>query len=105
MPGVIEEVILSMRARKPIFVAGGFGGAAGDMAVALGLDPDEWLGLPNRNTDQALSELTTTAAETGWDPTANGLTLEQNRQLAVSYRASEIASLVIVGLTNLRDST
>ena len=105
MPGVVKEVILAMRARKPIFVAGGFGGAAGDIATTLGLDPDGWLGLPNRGTDPDLTELATTAADTSWDPLTNGLTLEQNRQLAVSYRASEIATLVVVGLSNLRGTT
>jgi hypothetical protein len=102
MPGVVEEIILSMRAGQPTYVAGGFGGAAGDIAHTLGLDPDGWLGIPDRSSDPDLSELASTADETSWDPTNNGLTLKQNRQLAVSYRASEIASLLIVGLTNLR---
>ena len=105
MPGVVEEVILAMQAEKPIFVAGGFGGAAGDIANILGLDPDGWLGLPDRATDPDLTELAATVADTGWDSRTNGLTFEQNRQLAVSYRASEIASLVVVGLTNLRSTT
>ena len=43
IPGVIEETILSIRAGKPIFVAGGFGGVAGDATAILGLDPDGWL--------------------------------------------------------------
>lgn len=105
MPGVVEEVILAMRAEKPIFVAGGFGGAAGDIARTLTLDPEEWLGLPDRATDLDLTELAATAADVRWDPTSNGLSVEQNRQLAISYRASEIASLVVVGLTNLRRTT
>jgi hypothetical protein len=101
IPGVVEEAILSIRAGKPIFVAGGFGGAAGDIARALDLDPDGWLGLPDRTNDEDLAELVATAADVAWDPTSNGLTVEQNRQLAISYRASEIASLVVVGLTNV----
>ena len=105
MPGVIEEVILSIQAGKPIFVAGGFGGAAGDIANTLGLDPDGWLGLPARSTDPDLSELAFTAANAEWDPNTNGLSVEQNRQLAISYRASEIASLVVLGLSNLRRRT
>lgn len=102
MPGVVEEMILSIRANKPIFVAGGFGGAAGDIARTIGLDPEDWLGLPNRSDEADLTELATTVADTGWVPTSNGLSIEQNRQLAVSYRASEIASLVVVGLGNLQ---
>jgi SLOG cluster2 len=105
MPGVVEEAILSIRAGKPIFVAGGFGGAAGDIARTLDLDPDGWLSLPNRATDADLTELSAAAADAEWDPITNGLSVEQNRQLAVSYRASEIASLVVLGLTNLRRTT
>ncbi len=101
VPGVLEEAVLSIRAGKPIYVAGGFGGVAGDTAVVLGLDPDGWLKLPERPDDDFI-ELEALASS--WDATTNGLSVEQNRQLAVSYRASEIASLVIVGLTNLRSA-
>ena len=101
MPGVVEETILAIRAGQPVFVAGGFGGAAGDIARVLDLDPDNWLGLPSEADRPDLGELAQAVADTGWSPEANGLTLKQNRQLAVSYRASEIASLVIYGLRNL----
>lgn len=100
MPGVIEEAILAIRAGKPVFVAGGFGGASADIASVLGQDPDGWLGLPNRSGDAGLRELADAAAEMAFDSTSNGLSVEQNRKLAVSYRASEIASLVVVGLIN-----
>lgn len=101
MPGVVEETILSLRAGRPVFVAGGFGGASGDIAVALGLDPEGWLALADRRSDPDIVELVQVAEGTGWTPTDNGLTVEQNYRLAISYRASEIASLVVVGLTNL----
>lgn len=102
MPGVVEETILAVRAGQPVFVAGGFGGAAGDIARVLGFDPDNWLGLPNETARPDLRELADTLGESGWSAEANGLTLKQNRQLAISYRASEVASLVVYGLTNLR---
>lgn len=104
MPGVVEETILAVRARQPVFVAGGFGGAAGDVVRVLGFDPDNWLGLPDEAARPDLRELADALRETGWFPEANGLRREQNQQLAISYRASEIASLVIHGLTNLRSS-
>lgn len=103
-PGIIEETILTIQAGKPLFVAGGFGGAAGDIAAALGLDPENWLGLPDRSARPDIAELVEVAAAAGWDPTGNGLTLQQNRQLAISYRASEIASLAVLGITQLRGS-
>ena len=102
MPGVIEELIMSIQAGKPVFVAGGFGGASADAVNALNLDPDKWLALPDRAGDHDLAELIEMATRVGWDPRSNGLTLDQNQQLAISYRASEIASLVVIGLSNLR---
>lgn len=101
MPGVVEETILAIRAGQPVFVAGGFGGAAGDIARVLGLDPENWLGLPDGTDRPDLRELASTIEESGWSPVENGLSVEQNQQLAVSYRASEVASMVIHGLTNL----
>lgn len=100
MPGVIEEAILAMRAGKPVFIAGGFGGAAGDMAVALGLDPENWLHL-DAPSNPHLAELETTVQETGWVAANNGLTDEENHRLAVTYRASEVAYLIVTGLSRL----
>lgn len=102
MPGVVEETILAVRAGQPVFVAGGFGGAAGDIVRVLGLDPDNWLGLPDETARPDLRELADTLGKSGWSAQANGLTPEQNQQLAISYRASEVASLAVHGLTNLR---
>lgn len=101
MPGVVEETILAIRSERPVFVAGGFGGAAGDIARVLGLDPDDWLRLPDGSDRPDLRQLVSAVAESAWSPTDNGLTVEQNQQLAVSYRASEVASLVIHGMTKL----
>jgi hypothetical protein len=103
MPGVVEETILAIRSRQPVFTAGGFGGAAGDIVRVLGLDPDNWLGLPDEFDRTDLQELARAVDETGWSPDSNGLSVAQNQQLGISYRASEVASLVVHGLTNLRN--
>lgn len=100
MPGVIEETLLAIQNRKPVFIAGGFGGAAGDMAVALDLDPENWLQL--EGTNPYLDELRATVEQAGWAITDNGLTNDENRRLAITYRASEVASLVVTGLSRLR---
>jgi SLOG cluster2 len=102
MPGVIEETIFAIRAGQPVFVAGGYGGAAGDIVRVLGLDPDNWLDLADETSKPYIRELAIALDESGRPAEANGLTLEHNQQLAISYRASEIASLVIHGLTRLR---
>lgn len=36
MPGIAEEVLLSLKAGKPIFLVGGFGGCTRDLAETLG---------------------------------------------------------------------
>lgn len=102
MPGVVEETILAIQAGQPVFVVGGFGGAAADIVRVLQFDPENWLGLPDQTGRPDLQELAATLEESGWSPEANGLTVEQNRQLAISYRASEVASLVVYGLTKRR---
>jgi hypothetical protein len=99
MPGVVEEVILAMRHGTPVFIAGGYGGVAGDMAVALGIDDENWLRLEEQRS--YTTELLEVAADVGWEPGSNGLDVDENRRLAVTYRASEAASLIVTGLSRL----
>ncbi len=105
MPGVIEECILSLEASQPIYVAGGFGGAAAAIAKALDLDDLGWApaDFPAFDGDDgtvtsSLALLRDTATNTGWPGTGNGLTTEETRQLASSHRPGEVASLVAIGL-------
>jgi hypothetical protein len=98
MPGVLEEAILAIRGNTPLFIAGGFGGAAGNLAVALGIDADNWLARDVRESAY-LDELRAAIADAGWTVDSNGLTIDENRRLAVTYRASEVASLVVRGLS------
>src|SRR5437762_14359 len=42
MPGLVEEAILSLQHRQPVYVAGGFGGAAAAIARVLGRDDLTW---------------------------------------------------------------
>ena len=43
MPGIAEETYLSLEAHQPVFVLGGFGGCARDIAETLGL-AERWAG-------------------------------------------------------------
>lgn len=101
LPGVIEEAILAVRDDKPLYVAGGFGGAAADIAEELGFLPDSTFPF-SRPVPEAvaggLRELREQLDVAGWRPTDNGLTDDENRRLAVSHRPSDVASLVAVGL-------
>ena len=43
MPGIAEEALLSLQARQPVFLLGGFGGCARDIAETIGL-VEQWAG-------------------------------------------------------------
>ena len=60
MPGIVEEAILTLAAGQPLVVLGAFGGAARDLAIALGLlDPSARVarGPQLPSYDQALEEV------------------------------------------------
>ena len=105
MPGVIEEAITSIRAGQPLYVAGGFGGAAAAILRALDVDPMDWLadGMPKHEQDEgvlnALSELNQEALDAEWSVDDDGLDQQERRELSASHRPGEIASLAAVGLS------
>jgi hypothetical protein len=104
MPGVLEEASLSLANGQPLYVAGGFGGASADIANALGIGGSGWLPVdpiappPDNRLTAGLQELTRLATKTGWKASSNGLSEDENSQLAATYRPSEIAALVSLGL-------
>jgi hypothetical protein len=104
MPGVIEEVLIALDAGQPLYVAGGFGGAAAAAVGALQGDGPH-SSLPDypehvKEVEFALAELRSTARSK--PPAPDGLEDYERRQLAVTYRPAEIASLTVVGLARLR---
>ncbi len=103
-PGVIEEARLTLEASKPVYVAGGFGGAASAIAQALAFDNFEWApkgfpyGAESFGVNDALERLRATFdAWTGSD----GLTSHERRVLAISHRPGDIASLAVRGLARV----
>jgi len=107
MPGIVEEVLLSIHRRQPVYLAGGFGGATLDIIRALRPAYAQWLPHPPggavadaRLTD-ALAHIAELAEAQGWDGFENGLSDDENRLLAASYRPSEIAALVGKGMGRL----
>lgn len=106
LPGVLEEVLLSLAQRHPVYLAGGFGGTTIDIAAAL--DPAcSVLRAPTAGpvAPRALPVLQALAAQAaaggGWRLLANGLDEAENRRLAATHRPSEIAALVATGLGRL----
>jgi hypothetical protein len=118
VPGILEEVLLSMQANKPTFVIGAFGGAAGMIADLLaGKDRAQmtWHFHTREPHILAMRELyarnegffdypdmLTFLHERGADGLNNGLTAEQNRELWCSRSLGRIVALVIEGLANIR---
>lgn len=95
MPGVAEEALLSLESGQPLFVVGGFGGCARDIAESLGL-VEPWAGSraawPGRQSFERY----------GPDNLHNGLHPEGNQILARTPHIDQAVSLVLLGLRSLR---
>lgn len=108
MPGIFEEVLLSLKRRQPLYLAGGFGGATLDIIRTLRPEHAEWFPVSHEQTPsdehalKALDMIHEIATVKKWDGYENGLSDEENCLLAASYRPSEIAALVGRGLGQLR---
>lgn len=100
IPGVVEEAVLTLGAGKPLYVAGGFGGAAAFVGRHQTPDLYDWLpeGMP-----QGAEALVDEAAFSRLRGTrgAQGLDDDDARLFASSNRPSDIATLAILGLSRL----
>lgn len=94
MPGIAEESLLSLASGAPLFVLGGFGGCARDIAETLGL-ANQWAPLnrawPERNS----------FSQFGPDSLNNGLTEAENRTLAKTPHIDQAIILVLKGLASI----
>ena len=101
-PGIIEEALYTLRKGQPLFVAGGFGGAAALLARELGLGLD--LPVP----DAALTEMRQCTSyrnaikeiKAKFDQSRTGLSEDDLRLLATTQRASELGTLLAKGLAS-----
>lgn len=107
MPGVLEELLITLERGQPTYLAGGFGGVTYDVARLLGVQGGQWPIGDDAITDpryqaglDALRRLVDSGRYTGLN---NGLTEEENRWLTMSHRPGEIASLVSRGLQRVLD--
>ncbi|MDA8347926.1 MAG: TIR domain-containing protein [Pseudomonadota bacterium] len=115
MPGVLEEALLGIRAERPVYLIGAFGGCARLVLDALdGVHRSELTWAHHQALPHA-EDLKKLYAERGiqWDDyetiatelktcgiagLKNGLTIEENRELAASRSAERIVELVLHGL-------
>ena len=93
MPGIAEEASTALQAGQPLFLLGGFGGCARDIAALLGLAvqnpaPATWVG------QDAFQPFDGSALR-------NGLTAEENAVLARTVHVDQAVALVLRGLLRL----
>ncbi len=101
LPGVVEEFLVSVDAGQPVYLAGGFEGAAGDIAVESVLRGNAWAPArpdPDKRYAAAMEVVRSVPKDRIARSLDNGLTEEEQRRLAVTHRASEIAALVSLGV-------
>ncbi|MNG01693.1 hypothetical protein D3C84_846860 [compost metagenome] len=94
MPGVAEEALLSLRAGKPIFLVGGFGGCARDIAETLGLIQPRPTSNPGWTNRSEFAAFTTADLN-------NGLTDEENATLAYTPHVDQAITLILRGMMQL----
>lgn len=87
MPGILEEFQIALTAKHPVYVVGGFGGAAryiGDMVSGARLCDEQYAWLK----------------DIAFDNLCNGLSRDENMRLFETTNAIEIVSLLLKGLKN-----
>jgi hypothetical protein len=102
MPGIIEESLYTLRAGKPLYVAGGFGGAGALLSdIINGTSTYANNSLFARhiynNFKNVLDEIRDL-----YNPKLTGLSEHDIRRLAITQRPYEVAELLLKGLSSLR---
>ncbi len=104
LPGLVEEAVIALEAKQPVYLAGGFGGVTMDIVQVLGVDDGPWLpekpdaSAPDGRLLRGLGMLADIRKQDSWAGLENGLSDGENRKLAASHRPSEIAALISLGL-------
>jgi len=114
-PGVIEEAYLAMRARKPVYLVGSFGGAAAAVVDAVLGSPGDIFN-PSAKTARPTTTATTTDPDAPDLPAladyfrsvgakglakTNGLSEQENRRLFRTPHVPEMVFLVLRGLSRI----
>jgi SLOG cluster2 len=108
MPGILEETMLTVDAGKPIFLAGGFGGLAFDLADIVGGVPEASLAalrIGMAPASEALSFIRAKLRDSSAGILALDCLTESERvHVALSHRASEVASMIVTALGRLANA-
>ncbi|WP_315158292.1 hypothetical protein [Corynebacterium durum] len=101
--GVLEEVYLTLKAGKPVYISGAFGGVGYMLARKLGIIDSQ--AFP-KYEDVHLSDEDKYIVEKIkglWDPEQTGLNRNELMRLALSHRPAELMSLVLSGFANVKE--
>jgi hypothetical protein len=105
IPGVVEELLLTLERGQPTYLAAGFGGVTYDVARLLAVQGGDWpIGadaVPDPRYAVGLDAVRDLIAAGRYTGLNNGLTEAENRWLTMSHRPGEIASLVSRGLSRV----
>jgi len=124
-PGLVEEALLTLQAKKPLYLLGGFGGASLALCQALqGQQPEtltQAYQCSNKNYELLLqefnqrvaeeqlgiapidyAELLKTFAEFGVNGLNNGLSIEENLVLFSTINTEEAIGLIMMGLARIQ---
>jgi len=108
-PGIADEIASAVKADNPIYLVGGFGGAASWYASAAFLEggiPNDpaapWLGAET-NAELALPIVDEVVCALRGGVSRNGLTKAENAHLARTVNPDEIIALVLSGLARVSE--
>jgi hypothetical protein len=123
VPGVVEEAWCSLRHKRPVYIAGGFGGSARSVCdLLLGIERQEFFeswamrNIPHYEAAQALfgqhggefysmerigAEIKALGQQGLASALNNGLDEDENRELMRSTDPQRVAGLVLAGLARL----
>ena len=100
VPGTLQEVYLQLRAHRPVYICGGFGGIGAVVADAVGLPtPDDYTATIPDITPEAVDMLN--FIRENWRYIDTGLTNAEQVDLAMSHHPSMIAGLILRGMNRL----
>lgn len=111
LPGLLEEALLALETGVPVWLAAGYGGVTAEIAKALGIDGAPVVADPSDASPpdprllDGLARLRALAADPARRVPGNGLTDEENRELAGCRDPLRITALVGRGLGRLRRET
>jgi hypothetical protein len=97
MPGILEEVLVSLDQGQPVYLIGGYGGSVRDAGKAI-LGDSVWPERLDEEKGPGYDDIIGKLAAVGPDGLNNGLTEQENRELLGVWRGSEAAALILRGL-------